>query len=66
LLEHHDHIAEPKARLFRDFADGHHMTFYAEPSPALAEAIEHIPGVEIRQFSVFQGLDADVLEGVPA
>jgi hypothetical protein len=66
LLEHHHHIAEPKAKLFRDFADGHHMTFYAEPSPALAEAIEHIPGVEITQFSFFQGLDAEVLEEVPA
>jgi pimeloyl-ACP methyl ester carboxylesterase len=66
LLEHHHHIAEPKARLFRDFADGHHMTFYAEPSAALAQAIEHIPGVEITQFSLFQGLDADVLEEVPA
>ena len=66
LLEHHHHIAEPKARLFRDFADGHHMTFYAEPSPALAEAIEHIPGVEITQYSFLQGLDADVREEVPA
>jgi quinol monooxygenase YgiN len=66
LLEHHHHIAEPKTRLFRDFADGHHMTFYAEPSPALAEAIEHIPGVEITRFSFFQGLDAEVREEVPA
>jgi quinol monooxygenase YgiN len=65
LLEHHHHIAVPKARLFRDYADGHHMTFYAEPSPALAEAIEHIPGVEIMQFSLFQGLSTEVLEEVP-
>jgi quinol monooxygenase YgiN len=60
LLEHHHHIAGSKARLFRDFADGHHMTFYCEPSAALAEAIAHIPGVEITQFSFFQGLDAEV------
>jgi len=68
LLEHHDHIADAKIALFREFADGHHMTFYAKPSPALAEAIEHIPGVEITQFSFFQALDADVpaAEEVPA
>ena len=38
LLEHHHHIAEPKLELFRSYADGHHMTFYSEPSPALVEA----------------------------
>jgi quinol monooxygenase YgiN len=61
LLEHHLHIAEAKAELFRDFADDHHMTFYGEPSPALAEALEGMAGhVEITQFSFFQGVDAKV------
>jgi quinol monooxygenase YgiN len=68
LVEHHHHIAEAKIKLFRDFADDHNMTFYAEPSPALAEATKAIPGVTITQFSLFQGLEADsrVLEEVPA
>ena len=38
LLEHAQHVGEARDKLFRDFADGHHMTFYEEPSPALAEA----------------------------
>jgi len=68
LLEHHHHIAEAKIKLFRDFADDHDMTFYAEPSPALAEATKAIPGVTITQFSLFQGLEVarKVLEEVPA
>ena len=66
LLEHAQHIGEARAKLFRDFADGHDMTFYAEPSPALAEAIEHIPAVAITQFSFFQGLEAEVPDEVPA
>jgi quinol monooxygenase YgiN len=69
LLEHHLNIAEAKAELFRDFADDHHMTFYSEPSPALAEAMEGMAGhVEVTQFSFFQGLaaEAKVLEEVPA
>jgi quinol monooxygenase YgiN len=69
LIEHHHHIADAKAKLFRDFADGHHMTFYAEPSPALAAVVESLAGtVEFTQFSFFQGLDAEikVLDEVPA
>jgi quinol monooxygenase YgiN len=61
LLEHADHVAEARAKLFRDFADDHAMTLYGEPSPALAEAMEALAGkVTFRQFSFFQGLDADV------
>ena len=46
------------------------MTFYAEPSPALAEALEAMPqgAVEIKRLSFLQGLDAGikVLDEVPA
>jgi quinol monooxygenase YgiN len=61
LLEHAQHVGEARDRLFRDFADGHHMTFYEEPSPALAEAMKAIPpgAVEVSRFSFFQGLEAD-------
>ena len=34
------------------------VTFYAEPSPALAHALETM-GVTSERFSFFQGLDAD-------
>ena len=69
LLEHHHHIEEAKAKLFRDLADDHDMTFYGEPSPALAEAMDAMSGhVTFHQYAFFQGLDAEVraLAGVPA
>ena len=70
LLEHSNHVGEARNKLFRDYADGHTMTFYAEPSPALAEALEAMPqgAVEIKRFSFLQGLDAGikVLDEVPA
>jgi len=67
LIEHSRHIAETRNRLFRDFADGHTITFYAEPSPALAKAMEAMPpgAVTVRQFFAFQP-DAAVAEEVPA
>src|SRR5262245_44131962 len=57
LIEHQRHVGEAKARLFRDFVDGHGMTFYGEPSPALAGALERM-GVTFKQFSLLQALDA--------
>ena len=67
LLEHQRKVAEAKMKLFRDFVDGHTMTFYGEPSPALAGALTAM-GTPFRRLSFFQGLDADIeaLEEVPA
>jgi hypothetical protein len=67
LLEQQRHVGEAKARLFRDFVEGHSMTFYGEPSPALVGALETM-GVTFKLFSRFQGLDADVesAQRVPA
>ena len=60
LLEHHHHIQEAKARLFRDFADDHDMTLYGEPSPALAEAMDAMSDhVAFHRYSFCRGLDAD-------
>jgi quinol monooxygenase YgiN len=60
LVEHARHVGEARDKLFRHFADGHHMTFYEEPSPMLAEAMKAIPpgAVKVTRFSYFQGLDA--------
>jgi len=69
VLEHSEHVWEARSKLFRDFADGHHMTFYSEPSPALAEALDAMgASVEVTRFSFFQGLEADssIPEEVPA
>ncbi len=61
LLEHANNVAEARERLFRDYAYGHEMTLYGEPSPALAALIERLAGhVTFNRFSFFQGLDADI------
>lgn len=67
LIEHSQHIGEARNKLFRDFADGHTITFYAEPSPALAKAMEAMPpgAVTVKQFFAFQP-DAEVVEEVRA
>src|SRR5262249_62034933 len=43
LIEHAQHIAEARNKLFRDFADDHPITCYAAPSPALSQAMEAEP-----------------------
>jgi quinol monooxygenase YgiN len=63
LLAQQRSVGDAKARLFHDSVAGHTMTFYGEPSPALAQVLETI-GVEFTRFSFFQGLSADV--AVPA
>ena len=61
LLDHHHHIEEPKAVLFHDFAAGHDMTLYDEPSPALAEAMKRMAHhVVFHRYSLLQGLDGRV------
>jgi quinol monooxygenase YgiN len=61
LLEHAQNVAEARDTLFRDFAYGHEMTLYGEPSPALAALIDRLEGVvAFRRFSLLQGLDVDL------
>jgi quinol monooxygenase YgiN len=70
LIEHSQHIAEARNKLFRDFADEHTVAFYAEPSAALTEALKSMPpgAVTLKRFFLFQALDADfeAAEEVPA
>ena len=56
LLAQQHRVREAKAELFR-FVAGHAMTFYGEPSPALAAALEAM-GTPFTQFSFLQGLAA--------
>ena len=65
LLEHQRYIGQAKAELFREFVAAHTMTFYGEPSPALAGAMDAM-GTDFTQFSFLQGLDAEVVEEVLA
>jgi len=67
-IEHSQHIAAARNQLFRDFADDHTVAFYAEPSPELTEALKAMPpgAVTLKQFSLFQALDTEAAEEVPA
>ena len=61
LLEHAHNVAEAREELFRDYAYGHEMTLYGEPSPALAELMERLAGhVDFNRYSLLQGLDSDI------
>jgi quinol monooxygenase YgiN len=65
LIEHGMNVGAARDKLFREYADGHHMTLYAEPSPALAALIEKLSAhVRFTQLEFFQGLDAPVREEV--
>jgi quinol monooxygenase YgiN len=64
LLAQQRYLGEAKAKVF-DFVDEHKMTFFGEPSPALAGAMKAM-NVDFTQFWFFQGLDAAVEEEVPA
>jgi quinol monooxygenase YgiN len=44
LFEHNDHIKDARATLFRDYADGHHMTAYGDVSQQLIDLSRHHAG----------------------
>lgn len=44
LFEHNDHIKDARATLFRDYADGHHMTAYGDVSQRLIDLSRHHAG----------------------
>ena len=57
LIEHNAHIVEARTLLFKDYADGHFMTLYGEPSKPLIDLLKkHAAG--FTWFSFVQGLDS--------
>ena len=57
LIEHNAHIIEARSKLFKDYADGHFMTVYGEPSPQLLTLFK-AHAVGFKWFTFLQGLDA--------
>jgi len=57
LIEHNSNILEARTRLFKDFADGHFMTFYGEPSPPLLDLLK-VHGVGFKWFCFLEGLES--------
>ena len=55
LLEHNQHVLEPRALIFKDFAYDHRMSVFGPISQQLVDlATKHAGGVG--QFAFFQGL----------
>ena len=58
LFEHNEHIMAARAILFRDFADGHHMTAYGDVSQRLVELSKvHANGLE--RYAFLSGLQTE-------
>ncbi len=63
LIEHQNHVAEARNKIFAEFAEDHVMTGYGEPSPELfnmVEAMQKAGHVKITWFSFLQGLEQPV------
>ncbi len=58
LIEHRMHVGEALNTLFRDFADGHAVTIYGEPSPQLVQAAKAHRDVKITWYSFLRGLES--------
>ena len=56
LIEHNSNIVEARTKLFRDYADGHFMTFYGEQSQPLLDLLKR-HAVGFTWFSFIQGLE---------
>ena len=56
LIEHRMHIGEALNQLFAEFADGHAVTIYGNPSPQLMVMASAHKDVSIQWYSFFQGL----------
>lgn len=56
LIEHNRHIIEARTRLFEEYADGHFMTVYGEPSQPLLDLFK-AHGVGFKWFHFMQGLE---------
>jgi quinol monooxygenase YgiN len=57
LIEHRMHIGEALNKLFKEFADGHAVTIYGEPSPQLVAIANTYKDVNIKWYLFLQGLE---------
>src|SRR5262245_9688853 len=57
LIEHNRNIVDARAKLFKDYADGHFMTVYGDPSKPLLDLLK-AHSVGHTWFTFLQGLAA--------
>ena len=58
LIEHRMHIGEALNKLFAEFADGHAVTIYGDPSPQLVLMAGSHKDVDIKWCSFLLGLES--------
>jgi quinol monooxygenase YgiN len=58
LIEHRMHIGESLNQLFAEFADGHAVTIYGDPSPQLVAMANTHKDVDITWYSFLGGLES--------
>lgn len=58
LFEHNQHIMEARAKLFRDFADGHRMTAFGDVSQQMVDLANVHAGGLVR-YTFLQGLQLE-------
>jgi quinol monooxygenase YgiN len=58
LIEHRMHIGEALKKLFTEFADGHSVTIYGDPSPQLVAIANSHKDVNIKWYSFLRGLES--------
>jgi len=58
LIEHNQNILDARAKLFRDYADNHFMTFYGEPNAQLLDLVQAHLQHQFKWFSFVKGLDS--------
>lgn len=58
LFEHNDHVLDARAKLFRDFADGHRMTAYGEVSEQLV-SLSHAHAGGLEHYAFLAGMQPE-------
>jgi quinol monooxygenase YgiN len=56
LIQHAFNVREAREKLYAEFASGHHMVFYSDPSPRLLELMGQF-GVPFTWFTPLQSLE---------
>ena len=60
MIEHAAHIKDVRNKLFAEFAAGHEVKVFGEPTPEFVEMVESMQKaglVRVTWFSPFQGLE---------
>ena len=61
LIEHRMHIVEALKKLFSEYAEGHAVKIYGEPSTQLREMLDTLKDVDIKRYSFFKGFESEIV-----